>query len=160
MLSVDMEHWLVEHWVAVADGIGQAHCKIKHLWLVMLQSSSSATTQAVKAIASAIRLDRNLESLYLDMNNDFTDEAGVALAEALLVNTTLRKITLRPSPLVRGADALSVSAYDAFSAMLRVNTSLVLKFFPPFDDEGGDESLVDSRNRMRIEQGLNEVGRG
>jgi hypothetical protein len=44
--------------------------------------------------------------------------------------------------------------------MLRVNTSLVLEFSTLDDDGGGDQRLVNSRNQMRIEQGLNHVGRG
>jgi hypothetical protein len=151
-----------DHWLAVADEIRQGRCNIRRLYLEMYRtSSSSKTTEAVKAVASAIRLDYNLESLYLQMENDFTDEAGVALAEALTVNKTLRKITVfvPPSRQLQDADALRAPAYDAFSAMLRVNTSLVLKL-PPFDDSVGDEMLVDSRNQMRIEQGLNHVGRG
>jgi hypothetical protein len=157
-LSVDMEHWL-----AVADGIGQGHCNIKSLSLLLLQSfqsSRSKDTEAVKAIASAIRLDRNLEHLELQMNNDFTDEAGMAMAEALTINTTLRNITLSADIYYVGNDpAFGATVYEAYSAMLRVNTSLVLEF-PLFDDACGDERLVDSRNQMRIEQSLNHVGRG
>jgi hypothetical protein len=151
-----------EHWSAVADGIRQGHCNIKCLFLcLLLQSSSSKDTEAVKALASAIRLDRNLKRLKLDMKKYFTDEAAVALAEALTVNRTLRNMTLsvRPSRQIQDTNALSAAAYDAFSAMLRVNTSLVLKL-PPFDDAVGDQRLVDSRNQMRIEQRLNHVGRG
>jgi hypothetical protein len=92
------------------------------------------------------------------MENGFTDEAGVALAEALTVNNTLRMIYLyhftRPNK-----DSFGTHAYEAFSAMLRVNTSIVLKL-PPYDDAVGDEGLVDSRKQVRIEQELNKVGRG
>ena len=59
---------------------------------------------------------------------------------------------------MQGADALSVPVYDAFSAMLRVTTSLVLKLHP-FDDADSDQRLVDSRNQMLIEQSLDAVGR-
>jgi hypothetical protein len=84
----------------------------------------------------------------------------VALAEALTVNKTLRIITLYlPARCWEDADVLCAAAYDAFSAMLRVNTSLVLDL-SPFDYGASDEKLVDSRNQMRIEQGLNHVGRG
>ena len=84
----------------------------------------------------------------------------MALAEALTVNTPLRKIVVCRSymTLVQGADEFSASVYDAFSAMLRVNTSLVLKL-PLFDDADRDERLIDSRNQMRIEQGLNQAPR-
>jgi hypothetical protein len=82
------------------------------------------------------------------------------LAAALTVNTTLRRITLylrRRRCWLQ--DSLSAPAYEAFSAMLRVNTSLVLNL-SPFEDTGADQRLIDSRNQMRIEQRLNHAGRG
>jgi hypothetical protein len=151
-----------EHLLAVADGIRQGQCNVKHLTLLLRhQSSSSESTEAVKAIASAIRLDRTLEDLTLRMRNDFNDEAGVVLAEALTVNTTLREVSLSiAANYLHMKTEFGAPIYDAFSAMLRVNTSLVLKL-PPFDDAAGDDQrLVDSRNQMRIEQSLNAVGRG
>jgi hypothetical protein len=97
------------------------------------------------------------------MENGFTDEAGMALVEALTVNKTLLTINLstfvRPGQKMQHAATLGAPAYEAFSAMLRVNTSLVLKL-PPFETAGADERLVDSRNQMRIEQRLNHDGRG
>jgi hypothetical protein len=144
-----------ELWLAVADGIRQGRCNVKHLCLDKIHISCSKDTEGVKAIASAIRLDRNLEHLTLIAMNDFTDEAdeaGVALAEALTVNKTLRILTLSEA-------TLGAQAYDAFSAMLRVNTNLVLRL-PPVEITGADERLVDSRKQMVIEQQLNDVGRG
>jgi hypothetical protein len=138
-------------WLAV-DRIRQGRCNIKHLCLDKIHGSSSKDTEAVKAIASAIRLDRNLELLTLITTNDFTDEAGLALAEALTVNTTLRMITLSEA-------TLGAQTYDAFSAMLRVNTNLVVRL-PPVETAGADERLVDSIKQMVIEQQLNDVGRG
>jgi hypothetical protein len=45
--------------------------------------------------------------------------------------------------------------------MLRGNTlASIWSFLLFFDDAVGDERIVDSRNRMRIEQGLDNVGRG
>jgi hypothetical protein len=154
-----------EHWLAVADGIRQGHCTIKNLHLaLLLQKSSSKATEAMKAVASAIREDSCLEYLELEMKKYFTNAAGVALAEALMVNTTLCELTLTLDPVRRridlqNVDAMSAPAYDAFCAMLRVNTGLILEL-PLFDDAGGDEKLIDSVNRMRIEQELNGVGRG
>jgi hypothetical protein len=118
----------------------------------------SEATAAIQAVASAIRLDQNLEHLTLEIiMNGFTNEAGVALA----VNTTLRKIklstaTLHPSQQARNRATLGAPAYEALSAMLRVNTSLVLKL-PPFETAGADERLCESRNRLRIEQRWNKV---
>jgi hypothetical protein len=151
-----------DHWLAVADEIRQGRCNVQTLDLCMCQVTGSEATEAVKAIASAIREDHNLDHLTLQMKNGFTDEAGVALAEALAVNTTLSIITLSVILYDRNADnraALGASAYEAFTTMLRVNANLVLEV-PPFDNAVGDQRLIDSRNQMRIEQRLNEVGRG
>jgi hypothetical protein len=118
-------------------------------------AAKSDSTEVVKAVASAIRLDQNLEHLSLQKENGFKDEAGVVLAEALTVNQTLRKIELDTyGPHNRAT--LGAPAYAAFSAMLRVNTSLVLKL-PPFETAGMDEWL---RESVRIEQRLNTVGHG
>jgi hypothetical protein len=152
-----------EHWFTVADEVRQGRCHVKNLALGMVQSSSSEATEAVKALASAIRLDRNLEHLTLRMENGFTDEAGVALAEALTVNKTLRIVkvgdTLRPDYHVRNKDKLGAPAYEALSAMLRVNTGVRVGL-PKSSTAGGDQRLRESRRQMIIEQRLNLVGRG
>jgi hypothetical protein len=153
-----------DHWLAVADEIRQGRYNVQNLTLIMLQATRSEANEAVQAVASAIRLDQNLENLYLKMENGFADEAGVALAEALTVNTTLRKIDLSTSVHYTGRDAstnatLGAQSYEAFSAMLRVNTSLVLRL-PPLETAGADERLRESRKQMIIEQTLNAVGRG
>jgi hypothetical protein len=148
-------------WLAVADEIRQGRCNVQRLTLVMIQVTKSEASETVKALATAIRLDQKLKDFTLRMKDGFTDEAGVALAEALTVNKTLRKITLFTTALVgnRNTDLLGANTYEAFSAMLRVNTSLLMEL-SPFDDAGADERIVDFRNQMRIEQGLNKVGRG
>jgi hypothetical protein len=118
----------------------------------------SETTEAVKAVASAIRLDQNLEHITLRMESGFTDEAGMALVEALTANKTLRKIdlftTVRPCHQVQNKATLGAQAYEAFSAMLRVNTSLVLKL-PTFETAGADERLFESHPQMIIQMRLN-----
>jgi hypothetical protein len=99
----------------------------------------------------------------LQMEDGFTDEAGVVLAEALTTNKTLRRLVLHDS--VFGGDHvntkayLGAQAYDAFGAMLRVNTSIEL-VHPVFDAAVGDERDIEHFNQMRIEQRLNQVGRG
>jgi hypothetical protein len=143
-----------EDWFAVANEIRQGRCNVRKLTLAMRKVTRSDATEAVKAVASAIRLDRNLEHLQLQMQNGFTDEAGVALAEALTVNTTLRKICYGHNKVTLGAPS-----YEAFAAMLRVNTNLVLNL-PRLDTVACDETLVNHYNQMRIEQRLNKVGRG
>jgi hypothetical protein len=88
----------------------------------------------------------------------------VALAAALTLNTTLRKITLSvmhvlPGDPLPNIDVLGAQSYEALAAMLRVNTILFLNL-PPFETAGADERLRESRKQMRIEQRLNHVGRG
>jgi hypothetical protein len=148
-----------DQWLAAADEIRRGRCNVQRLTLTLDAHPGLMpdATEAVKAVASAIRLDQSLEHLTLEVENGFTDEAGVTtLAEALTVNRTLRKITLLTrSYSYHDMYYLGVQAYDAFSAMLRVNTSLVLKLRIPFETD-----LCESREQMHIEQRLNQVGRG
>jgi hypothetical protein len=151
-LSLKMNQWL-----ALADEIRQGRCKIKYLSLSMHDGSTSGAAEAVKVVADAIRRDCSLEHITFKYVNGFLDEAGVmALADALTVNKTLRVLTL--SYITLGA-----KAYEAFAAMLRVNTSLVLEIpqVPLFRMAvAGDEILLEFRKQMLIEQRLNNVGRG
>jgi hypothetical protein len=151
-----------DQWLAVADEIRLGRCSLKNLHLWMYRSSSSEATEAIKALASAIREDRHLEGLVLRMEDGFTDEAGVALAEALTTNKTLLKLVLDDnfySVHTNNKATLGAQAYEAFGTMLRVNTSIELDL-PVFDADVDDQRLVDYRNLMLIEQRLNEVGRG
>jgi hypothetical protein len=93
-LVLDTEQWLV-----VTDEIRRGRCNVQKLDLAMHQETISDATKAIKAVTSAIRLDCNLEQLSLQMENGFTDEAGVALAEALTVNKNLRQVILIDSVL-------------------------------------------------------------
>jgi hypothetical protein len=152
-----------DHWMVVANEISQGRNNIGVLTLYMLERTSPEATEAVKAIANAIRQNHNLKCLELRMESGFTDDAGVALAEALAGNKTLRAIKLgdivRADHRVHNKDTLGAQAYKAFSAMLRVNTSLILKL-PRLDTAGGDQRVIESRKQMGIEQRLNKVGRG
>jgi hypothetical protein len=141
-----------EHWLAVADEIRQGRCNVQRLTLAMVHCARFESTKAVQALASAIQLDCNLQYLALEMMNTFTDEAGVALAEGLKANKTLRVFDLSDA-------TLGAQSHKAFAAMLRVNTSLVLEL-PEFETAGADERLIESQKQMLIEQRLNEVGRG
>jgi hypothetical protein len=151
----------LDQWMAVADEIRQGRCRVRGLVLSMLLnrgSSGETDTAVVKAIAIAIRRDGNLEGLSLTMNKGFSNEAGVALAEALTVNTHLRVVCLANTGNPDRA-ALGASAYEAFGAMHRVNTNLSLEL-PPYVDAIGDERRLEFYNQMRIEQRLNSAGRG
>jgi hypothetical protein len=155
-----------DSWLAVTDEIRQGHCNVQMLALRILQGTIAEATEAFKAVASAIQMDRNLKRLNLNMDAGFTDAVGVALAEALTVNKTLRKIKLSVKN-VHGSTspnkaALGAPVYEALSAMLRVNTSLILKLTPLKTDETdvANERLIQSYNQMIIEQLLNRFGRG
>jgi hypothetical protein len=102
----------MEHWLAVADEIRRGHCNVLQLTLSMCSVTISETMDAVKAAASAIQMDHNLEHLTLAIEGGFTDEACVALAEALTVNKTLCKIIFSK------ATTLGAQGYEAFGAML------------------------------------------
>jgi hypothetical protein len=153
----------IEQWLAVADEIRQGRCNIRVLHLTMIEGTISDASDAVQKIANAIRFDSKLERLTLKMENGFTDEAGVALAEALTVNTTLRQVRLLDNVVLQYLQpdkaTLGAQSYEAFSAMLRVNTSLVLKVLLS-EAAGADATLRNHVNQMIIEQRLNQVGRG
>jgi hypothetical protein len=111
-----------------------------------------------------------LEHLVLRMEDGFTDEAGVALAEALTINKTLRRLLLNDrlfasDPTIHTNASLGAQAYEAFGAVLRVNTSIKLDLPDVlFDDDVGDQKDIENTLRhfkqMLIEQRLNDVGRG
>ena len=148
-----------ERWFVVADKIRRGRCNVQRLTLVMIQGDKkSEATEAVKEVLNSIQVDCNLEHLTLEMGYGFTNEAGVALAEALALNTTLRTINLNAECSFTHNE-LGAPAYEAFSAMLRVNTSLVVKL-PLFETDGADTKLLESHNQTIIEQRLNQVGRG
>jgi hypothetical protein len=153
-----------EHWLAVVDEIRQGRCNLRKLYLTMTHKAVSDAMEAVKAVASAIRLNRNLEHLHLQtMQNRFTDEACVALAEAMTVNTTLRKISLSATVHdfhdLHNKATLGAQSYEAFAAMLRVNRNLVLNL-PRLDTAFSNRRLLEYHHQMIIEQRLNRVGRG
>jgi hypothetical protein len=142
----------IEKYSAVADEIRRGRCNVQTLKLTMPCNTKPEATEAVKGLASAIQLDSNVEHLYLQfVGNGFTDEAFVALAEALTVNTTLRILKLSKS--VHGFES-----YEAFARMLLINTKLVLEL-PPLDRCAPSERIFESFGQMRIEQRLNRVGR-
>jgi hypothetical protein len=150
--------------LALAAEIQHGRNDIEVLILAILEGTRSEATKAVKAIASAIRRDHIMKRLDLEVQNGFTDEAGMALAEALTVNTTLRAIKLtnnaRLSDQTRNKAHLGAQAYEAFSAMLRVNTRRLIFELSLLDTAGGDQRVLDSRDQMLIEQCLNKAGRG
>jgi hypothetical protein len=93
------------------------------------------------------------------METNFTDKGGMALAEALTVNTALRRIRLSvlDASYMHNTAKFGAPTYDAFLAMLRVNTRLVLDLSLSNDVGSGNRKIVDYRNRMRIEQSLNQL---
>jgi hypothetical protein len=110
-----------EQWLAVADEIRRGRCNVQRLFLTILEATKSEAIEAVKAVhvASTIQMDHNLESLSLQLEDGFSDEAGVALAEALKVNTIMRKMMLNANPVMarRNEDSkvtLGTRSYKGF----------------------------------------------
>lgn len=147
-------------WESVAEVIGQDACRIKTLKLSTLRCPGSGA----EALARVVGQNRHLQSLTLRVGTGFTDALGVALAQALQANTTLRELALvdQWDYGFRTTDHMNVSSYQALRKMLRVNTSVILKV--PALDFRWSSDLVDIvrpyYDRMRIEMRLNAAGRG
>jgi hypothetical protein len=147
-------------WEAVAEQIGQDSCRIKTLKLSTLRCPGSGA----EALARAVGHNRHLQSLTLRVGTGFTDAVGVALAQALQVNTTLQELVLvdQWDYGFRTTDHMNISAYQALRKMLRVNTSVALKV-PALDSRWSSDVADTVRpyyDRMRIEMRLNAAGRG
>jgi hypothetical protein len=147
-------------WEAVAEIIGQESCHIQTLKLSTLRCPGIGAL----SLARAVGQNRHLQSLTLRLGTGFTDDLGVALAQALQVNTSLKELILvdQWDYGFRTTDHMNIAAYQALRNMLRVNTSVVLKI-PNFDTRwspGLADSLVRSYYRMLIEMRLNAAGRG
>jgi hypothetical protein len=88
------------------------------------------------------------------MEDGFTDKVGVALVEAMMINKTLRRLLLDArlfaSDNIVGTKAiLGAQTYEAFGAMLRVNTSIKL-CLPAFDAGVGNGRDIENFKQMRI----------
>jgi hypothetical protein len=79
----------------------------------------------------------------------------------LTINKTLSRISLSVDDSYTHEKAkFGGPTYEAFRAMLCVNTYIIVSLPPTDDASSSDQKLVESRNQMRIEQELNLVGRG
>jgi hypothetical protein len=150
-------------WEAIAEQLGKDSCRIiKTLKLSTLRCPGSSAV----ALARAVGQNHHLESLTLQLGTGFTDAIGVALAQALQVNTTLQELVLieQWDNGFRGTDLMDIAAYQALRKMLRVNTSVVLKLPVRIKvyEWGGTppDSVRPYYDRMRIEMRLNAAGRG
>ena len=147
-------------WEVVAEMFGQESCCIQTLKLSTLRCPGSGG----EALARAVGQNRHLQSLTLRVGTGFTDALGVALAQALQVNTTLKELVMvdQWDYGFRTTDHMNISAYQALRNMLRVNTNVVLQV--PDLDARWSPDLVDMvrphYDRMLIEMRLNAAGRG
>jgi hypothetical protein len=147
-------------WETVAEIIGKESCHIQTLKVSTLRCPGSGAV----ALARAVGQNRHLQSLTLRVGTGFTDALGVALAEALQVNTTLRELVLvgEWDYGFRTTDHMNIPAYQALQNMLRVNTSVILKV-PALDSRWNPDLVGIVRpyyDRMLIEMRLNAAGRG
>jgi hypothetical protein len=88
------------------------------------------TIGASRCVSAAAGFDEipQVMGSYFEHMPSYINEAGVALADALAVNETLRTITLSATAVVTAhrneptIATLGARSYEAYSAMLRVNT--------------------------------------
>jgi hypothetical protein len=144
-------------WAAVAEIIGQESCHIQTLKLSTLRCPGAGAI----SLARAVEQNRHLLSLTLRVRTGFPDAVGVALAQALQVNTSLKELVLvdQWDFGFRTTDHLNISAHEAFRKMLRMNTSVVLKV-PPRCSPDSIDMVRPYYDRMLIEMRLNAAGRG
>jgi hypothetical protein len=60
----------LDQWLAATDEIRRGRCNVERLALTLLRVTRSEATEAVKAVASAIQMDHNLDYLYLQLQLD------------------------------------------------------------------------------------------
>jgi hypothetical protein len=154
-------------WEAVAEQVGRqdSSCLVKTLKLSTLRCPASGLEAMARAVGR--NCNRHLQSLTLRVGTGFTDTVGVALAQALQVNTTLQQVVLidQWEYGMRTTDHMNISSYQAFRKMSRVNTSVVLTV-PALETRGVGfvardmDTVRPHYDRMRIEMRLNAVGRG
>jgi len=149
-----------ESWLLLNEEIRQGRCHIKNLILTRASMELSReslnlddVTNNLKIMASTIAQNRTVELilLYPPKPKGVTNEGGVAFAEALQVNTTLRKLTLVGTTVDKIFDK---DAYKAFAEMLQVNRGIELMLPPPVN--GADEETQTQYGRMCIEHWLNK----
>jgi hypothetical protein len=109
------------------------------------------------ALAEALTVNRTQRKMVLNAN-----PVMASLAEALTVNRTQRKMDVNANPVMdrREEDikaTLAARSYEAFGAMLRVNTNITLDL-PTFDDAAGaNERDTSHYNQMCIKLQLKKA---
>ena len=81
---------------------------------VLRLSGQKCGKQGVISLANAIKINKNLNLQELDLsyNGEIEADAGIAIAEALTVNKTLKKLNLRKSQVYsKGAVHIAKSLY-------------------------------------------------
>ena len=149
-----------EHWLAVADEMQQGNSHIQSL-VLSAHFGSDECDKAAAALANAIRVNGSLENLVLRMCNGYTDAAVAELAAAIQMNTHLCQVDLSTN--LCSSTEKSYMGFKAFGAlrkMLIVRTNLDLTLPDPCLDENPTSATLEQHGLMRIEMGMNAVGRG
>jgi hypothetical protein len=152
----------LDEWLVVVDEIRNHNTGLQEL-VLSSHLSSTDTDTAIVGLAQAVKHDQHLQRLRLEMCNGYTDKAGVALAEAVQINTTLRLVDLDENGSCGEAsgdtrNSMGFSAYKAFTTMV-VARSDHLELGVPAADKGASIADKDQYDKMRIELRLNAVGR-
>jgi hypothetical protein len=151
----------MDEWLVVANELQQNTACLKEL-VLSSHFTKSDTNKAIGALATAIQQDEHLVRLRLEMCNGYTDDAGVALAEAMRLNTVLRHVDLDENGGCGEAsgdtrNTMGCTAYKALTAMAVTRSDL--KLGVPVVDKSASTADKEQYARMRIELRLNAVGR-
>lgn len=151
----------MDEWMVVANCLQQHTASLKEL-VLSSHFTKSDTNTAIQELAEAIQQDQHLLRLRLEMCNGYTDKAGVALAKAIQINTTLRHVDLDENGGCGEAsgdtrNSMGVKAYKALTAMAVTRSDL--KLGVPAVDRGASNADKEQFAKMRIELRLNAVGR-
>jgi hypothetical protein len=151
----------MDEWMVVSHCLqAQTACLTE---LVLSSHFTKADTDtAISSLAKALGRDPHLLRLRLEMCNGYTDTAGVALAEAMQMNTALQHVDLDENGGCGEAsgdtrNSMGVTAYKALTAMAVVRSDLRLGV--PVVDEHASVTDKEQHAKLRIELRLNAVGR-
>lgn len=144
-------------WMLIMDEITQGQHSLAMLDLSL--ASSKGSNECALAAANVIQHDSVLQSLTLRVSSGFSNDAGVAFAHALTVNTTLQELDLMEGSDAHVKDRFGSESYQAMAEMLKVNTDHQL-IVPMSSSPISEANVVSDYTEMVLEMELNRIGRG